>query len=46
MGRTVLINAVLDGHLSYIMMSVALPPGVIAKIDKRRGMENQLVPTA
>jgi len=36
MGRTVLINAVLDGHLSYIMMSVALPPGVIAKIDKRR----------
>jgi len=36
MGRTVLINAVLDGQLSYIMMAVSLPPGVIAKIDKRR----------
>ena len=36
MGRSILINAVLDGHLSYIMMAVSLPPGVIAKVDKRR----------
>lgn len=36
MGRAVLINAVLDGQLSYIMMAVPLPPGVITKIDKRR----------
>jgi hypothetical protein len=36
MGRTVLINAVLDGQLSYITGAVPLPPGVITKIDKRR----------
>jgi len=36
MGRSILINAVLDGHLSCIMMAVSLPPGVIAKVDKRR----------
>lgn len=36
MGRTVLINAVLDGQLSYVMVALALPPGVVTKIDKRR----------
>ena len=36
MDRTVLINAVLDGQLSYIMMFVPLPPGIISKMDKRR----------
>ena len=35
MGRTVLINSVLGGQLSYVMCAVPLPPGVITKIDKR-----------
>lgn len=35
MGRTVLISAVLDGQLSYIMSVVPLPPGAITKFDKR-----------
>jgi hypothetical protein len=36
MGRTVLINAVLDGQLSYIMGAIAVPPGAIAQFNKRR----------
>jgi hypothetical protein len=36
MGRTVLINTILDGQLSYIMSTVSLPPGAIAKFDKHR----------
>lgn len=36
MGRTVPINSVLDGQLSYIMCAVRLPPGLIIRIDKRR----------
>jgi hypothetical protein len=35
MGRTVLINAVLD-QLSYIMSAMPLLPGVISRFDKRR----------
>jgi len=30
MGRTVLINAVLDGQLSYVMSELPLPPGVVS----------------
>ena len=36
MGRTVLINAVLDGQLSYVMSALPLPPGVVCQVDKRR----------
>ena len=36
MGRTVLINTVLGGQLSYVMCAMPIPPGVIAQIDKRR----------
>ena len=36
MGRTMLINAVLDGQLSYVMMAMPLPLGVITGVDKRR----------
>lgn len=36
MGRTVLINAVLDGLLSYVMGALYLPPGAVNKVDKRR----------
>jgi len=36
MGRMVLINAVLDGQLSYVMMAMPLPLGVITGVDKRR----------
>jgi hypothetical protein len=35
MGRTVLINVVLDGQLSYLMDTIPLPAGVIAQFDKR-----------
>ena len=37
MGRTVLINSVLDSQLMYAMCALQLPPGVIALRDKRRG---------
>lgn len=36
MGRTVLINSVLDSQLIYAMRALSLPPGVIAQMDKRR----------
>ena len=36
MGRSVLINAVLDGQLSYVMSALPLPPGVVKQVDKRR----------
>ncbi|CAN6236003.1 unnamed protein product [Urochloa humidicola] len=36
MGRTVLINAVLDGQLAHLMSAIPLPPGAIAQFDKRR----------
>jgi len=36
MGRTVLINAVLDGQLSYLMGAIPLLQGFIQKIDQRR----------
>ena len=29
MGRTVLINSVLDGQLAYLMSALILPPGVV-----------------
>ena len=35
-GRLVLINSALDGLTTYMMQAVALPPGVIAAIDKKR----------
>jgi hypothetical protein len=38
MGRTVLINLVLDSQLIYLMCAIQLPPGLISKLDqKRRG---------
>jgi len=36
MGRTVLINSVLDGQLGYVMGALPLPPGVIQQVDRRR----------
>lgn len=36
MGRTVLINSVLDSQLVYFMSSLQLPPSVIQQMDKRR----------
>jgi len=36
MGRTVLVNAVLDALLVYFMSSVQLPPAVIHQMDKKR----------
>jgi hypothetical protein len=36
MGRTVLINSVLDSLLVYFLSSLQLPPSVIQQMDKRR----------
>ena len=36
MGRTVLINSVIGGQLTHLMSAIPLPPGAIAKFDKRR----------
>ena len=36
MGRTTLVNSVLDCQLVYPMVALAIPPGVIDQIDKRR----------
>ena len=36
MGRTVLVNSVLDSALIYIMSAMLPPPGVVEKLDKRR----------
>ena len=36
MGRTVLINYVLDSQLVYCMSSLQLPPAVITQMDKKR----------
>jgi hypothetical protein len=36
MGRTVLINSVLDSQLVYLMSSLQLPPGIISQMDKKR----------
>ena len=36
MGRTVLINAVLDSQLVYLMGALPIPPGVLMKVDQRR----------
>lgn len=36
MGRTVLVNVVLDGQLTYLMGALRLPPMVISQMDKRR----------
>lgn len=35
-GRVTLINAVLDGRLTYAMGAMALPPGVLDALDARR----------
>jgi hypothetical protein len=38
MGRTILINSVLDSRLIYLMCALQLPPGLISKLyQKRRG---------
>lgn len=36
MGRSVLINSVLDGQLSYVMSALYIPPGIVSKVDRRR----------
>ena len=36
MGRTVLVNAVLDSSLIYILSAMMLPQGTIEELDKRR----------
>jgi hypothetical protein len=36
MGRTVLINVVLDSQLIYAMCALPIPPGVIAQVNQRR----------
>jgi len=36
MGRSVLINSVLDSQLVYLMSSLQLPTAVIDQLDKRR----------
>lgn len=36
MGRSVLVNTVLDGQLSYITSALSLLSGVIAQFDKRQ----------
>ncbi|CAO2197346.1 unnamed protein product [Urochloa humidicola] len=36
MGRTVLINSVLDGQLAHLMSAIPLPPGAVTKFDRRR----------
>jgi hypothetical protein len=36
MGRTILINSVLDSQLVYLMSSLQLPPAVQTIMDKRR----------
>jgi len=36
MGRTVLINVVLDSQLVYLMSALPIPLGVLTKVDQRR----------
>ena len=36
MGRTVLINSVLDSQLVYLMCSLPVPAGALAQVDQRR----------
>ena len=36
MGRTVLVNSVLDSQLVYLMSSLQLPPSVVHQVDRRR----------
>ncbi|CAO2153322.1 unnamed protein product [Urochloa humidicola] len=36
MGRTVLINTVLDGQLAHLMSALPLPAGTVSQFDKRR----------
>lgn len=36
MGRAILVNAVLDSQLIYVMCALSLPPGIIAQMDQRR----------
>jgi len=36
MGRTVLINSVLDSQLVYLMCALPIPPGTLAQVDQRR----------
>jgi len=36
MGRTVLVNSVLDSILVYLMSSIQLPPSAIEQMDKKR----------
>ena len=36
MGRTVLINAVLDSQLVYLMSALPIPPGVLKQVDQHR----------
>jgi hypothetical protein len=36
MGRTVLVNSVLDSQLVYFMSSLVIPPSVIQQMDRRR----------
>ncbi|WVZ49731.1 LOW QUALITY PROTEIN: hypothetical protein U9M48_001062, partial [Paspalum notatum var. saurae] len=35
-GRSVLVNSVLDGTVTYSMAALLLPPGVLAALDQRR----------
>jgi len=43
MGRTVLVNSVLDSLLVYFMISLQLPPSVTEQMDKRRRAFSGLV---
>jgi len=36
MGRATLVNSVLDSQLVYAMCALAVPPGVIEQVDRRR----------
>jgi hypothetical protein len=36
MGRTVMVNSVLDAQLVYLMSSLQVPPSVIEQLDKKR----------
>lgn len=36
MGRATLVNSVLDSQLVYAMCALAIPPGIIDQVDRRR----------
>jgi hypothetical protein len=36
MGRATLVNSVLDSQLIYAMCALAIPPGVVEQVDRRR----------